>query len=65
MIVVASSTISHPYVNGALLTNRHAAVSQPFRRAWTEVFPTAFTLARLSADRFGSNLDPIRRRAYG
>jgi len=58
MIVVISSTISHTYVNGALLTNRQAAVSQPLRRVWIDGSATAFTLARLTADRVGSTLAP-------
>ncbi len=33
MIVVISSTVSQRYVNGALRTNRHAAVSHPLARS--------------------------------
>jgi hypothetical protein len=48
---VISSTTSHRYVKGALLTNRHTAVSQAFARARMDVFPTALTFARLSTYR--------------
>lgn len=48
MIVVISNMVSHTYVNGALLTYRHTAVSQALGRDWPDGFPTRHILPALT-----------------